>query len=87
MGKPGIELVLDGEHRAPVRFLHFVTNTVRTHRVFLHEARREALADRGPLSSLYRPLQGHLVAMLDHSVEVWDLETREVIGTQAIDEK
>lgn len=57
MGKPGIELILDGEHRTPVRFLHFVTNT------------------------------GHLVAMLDHSVEVWDLETREVIGTQAIDEK
>jgi hypothetical protein len=35
MGKPGIELVLDGEHRTPVRFLHFVTNTVRTRRVFL----------------------------------------------------
>lgn len=86
MGKPGIELVLDGEHRAPVRFLHFVTNTVRTRRVFVR-ARREALADHGPLSPRYRPLQGHLVAMLDHSVEVWDLETREVIGTQAIDEK
>ena len=75
------------ESTAPQCASFTLSPTRYARRVFLHEARREALTDHGPFSSLYRLLQGHLVAMLDHSVEVWDLETREVIGTQAIDEK